>query len=1303
MKFSSNRHAHAWACWHSNGTDIGGEPVPDGRTAQVMLPAAGELAAGIVSSPPNHGATSDMSGGNGDDHLVGGTHDDELFGSGGNDKLEGGDGNDQLAGGSGVDILIGGNGNDVLYSGTSSQHDGLSADHLAGGAGDDELQIGTGGSADGGAGWDTIAVDLSGSAGGVSLDLANLADGGSLNLAGGTISGVEAWGAIIGSSHADILSLGGLAEGSWGGAPFEAPFVDGEAGNDQIDAHSANSDGVYIDGGTGDDTIIGSNSADTLLGSDGNDHLDAGSGNDNVDGGAGADWIAGGDGDDYLTGGAGSRLHGNDGDDTIITAGWSAGEAGTHVYGNAGDDSIQATWGDYVDGGSGRDVLTLSPNGDRAINANFATGTFATGGGVSQVDVFTQLQLGGGDDVVVLGSQQIAGEQGYQDGLFGGGGDDKLTAGTKAVPLFGESGSDELNGAAANDMLDGGTGDDRLNGGAGTDTLIGDSGHNRLDGGDGSDIVSYQAAVSGVHIDLGQAGEQKTGLGKDTLVSVEGVIGSDYNDVLSGSMGANNFYVSAGSDKIDGRDGNDTLHLNLPGFDPWYYPVTIDLGTSSAQTINGIGTVALTSVEDVDAAGDQVTIKGNSAANQLTGADAADVLTGMDGDDTLMGNGGTDQLDGGSGKDRIDGGSGADVVTGGNGPDTLVGGSGDDKLTGGADGDTISGGSGNDLILIDKATDLLGDSLSGGSGSDRLELSAAHPDQANLAASLAANDIEQLEAAGWTLSLSATEFDGLTFVDAAAIQLTTKGAVDLAHTTLSLTRLGLSDTGNSVSLRNASGSDQLHVTGGAGADTVIAGAAAIVASGGAGDDVLTGGSGNDTLSGGLGKDGVSGGDGNDTITYASVAEMSGDTISGGKGQDTLRLLPDHPGAVDPSLLLATRDIEAIDAAGWSLTLSDTAASSLSTIVADSLHLRDGGTLALHASLTVSDIYVSDKATTLDLHQVTEGKQLVIHGGAQADHLIGSAHAETFHGGAGNDNLDGGGGYDTFYVDAGDTVSASSSGQVIASIDYSLGAHLSDLQLTGGARTGTGNDLANVITGTGGDDKLLGGAGNDTLHGGDGNDVLHGGIGNDALSGGAGDDMLFLQNAPGGLDGGAGHDILYSSVNVANWITGIEEVHLQDGATSIALTGLASAETIYGNANAGSMLTGGVASDVIVGGTGNDSITGGAGDDHLTGGRGADTFAFDHLSSTETDRITDYNANDGDVLDFSGIEGQVEAAGVSEIDYLGTGTFTGEKGEAHILLFAGYGLFQFDLDGDRVSDLTIRLDGVTAQSTIEYNL
>jgi Ca2+-binding RTX toxin-like protein len=144
------------------------------------------------------------------------------------------------------------------------------------------------------------------------------------------------------------------------------------------------------------------------------------------------------------------------------------------------------------------------------------------------------------------------------------------------------------------------------------------------------------------------------------------------------------------------------------------------------------------------------------------------------------------------------------------------------------------------------------------------------------------------------------------------------------------------------------------------------------------------------------------------------------------------------------------------------------------------------------------------------------------GTSAADTITGGGGNDTIDGGLGNDILSGGGGNDVYLVDAAGDVVSEAAGAGTDTIrttlaNYTLGLHVENLTYTGtGSFTGTGNGLANVITGGAGNDTLLGSAGNDTLYGGAGADTLDGGIGADSLIGGDGDDLL---------DGGLGNDTL----------------------------------------------------------------------------------------------------------------------------------------------------------------------------------
>ncbi len=116
---------------------------------------------------------------------------------------------------------------------------------------------------------------------------------------------------------------------------------------------------------------------------------------------------------------------------------------------------------------------------------------------------------------------------------------------------------------------------------------------------------------------------------------------------------------------------------------------------------------------------------------------------------------------------------------------------------------------------------------------------------------------------------------------------------------------------------------------------------------------------------------------------------------------------------------------------------------------------------------------------------------VLLGGDGNDRLFGGVGNDTLQGSSGNDTMIGSTGDDTYYVNLPTDVVIENAGEgtdlVQAYIDYTLGDNLEQLRLRGNARSGTGNDLDNLLIGTGGDDVLTGGAASDTLTGGGGAD------------------------------------------------------------------------------------------------------------------------------------------------------------------------------------------------------------------------
>ncbi|MEM7766093.1 MAG: M10 family metallopeptidase C-terminal domain-containing protein [Pseudomonadota bacterium] len=296
------------------------------------------------------------------------------------------------------------------------------------------------------------------------------------------------------------------------------------------------------------------------------------------------------------------------------------------------------------------------------------------------------------------------------DTLFGEGGDDTLRGGWGNDRLVGGEGDDTLIGGAGNDTLEGdgegtgtgGTYDDTLAGGGGDDLLIGGRGGDAITGGGGTDTVSFASSAAGVNADLLNGGTGGDAAG-DTYASVEIVVGSAFNDTVSGTNAADEVRGNDGDDTLNGREGDDLL-----------------LGSNGNDTLNGGGgNDTLNGGAGIDSfsggGGDDI-INTGTGSDTAGGGDGDDTLNGQGGNDTLNGGDGDDIVNGAGGNDDVKGGQGDDIVRGGVGDDVLGGSDGDDQLFGQADDDTLNGGAGDDLINGASGVD----TLNGGAGNDIL-------------------------------------------------------------------------------------------------------------------------------------------------------------------------------------------------------------------------------------------------------------------------------------------------------------------------------------------------------------------------------------------------------------------------------------------------------------------------------------------------------------------------------------------------------------------------------------------------------
>ncbi|WP_268800190.1 retention module-containing protein [Pseudomonas huanghezhanensis] len=155
------------------------------------------------------------------------------------------------------------------------------------------------------------------------------------------------------------------------------------------------------------------------------------------------------------------------------------------------------------------------------------------------------------------GSSTAAVNISHQDGavVLGTTGDDVLV-GAANSHLHGGDGNDVLVAGPGNNELFGDSGNDILFSGPGNDLLDGDAGHNTAD---------YSLATAGVTVSTGINGAQNTGgAGTDTLVNIDNLVGSNFNDRLTGDAGSNVLNGGLGNDVLNGMEGDDIL-IGGPG------------------------------------------------------------------------------------------------------------------------------------------------------------------------------------------------------------------------------------------------------------------------------------------------------------------------------------------------------------------------------------------------------------------------------------------------------------------------------------------------------------------------------------------------------------------------------------------------------------------------------------------------------------------------------------------------------------------------------------------------------------------
>ncbi|MFY8092491.1 MAG: beta strand repeat-containing protein [Niveispirillum sp.] len=628
----------------------------------------------------------------------------------------------------------------------------------------------------------------------------------------------------------------------------------------------------------------------------------------------------------------------------------------------------------------------------------------------------------------------------FENSIDGGDGNDTIDGGLGNDTLIGASGDDSLIGGYGDDSLEGGFGNDTLIATAGNDALVGGVGIDRLIGGSGRDRFVF-ARTSDTR--------QSTAL---TFNSMDMIVNFDFggNGNLLGDSAELPFAVNSVASSTVLRATGVSFYEAMNGLFARGRPL---YDTNSAGLFSYLGEVYLvvsgpTRTNNLGSDDFIFRLQSYSGALDVTDFGYSFTVTDATGKVTVNTTAASYTLS--ATQDNISYlGTGTFRGFGNDRDNSITGGDGNDTLDGGAGADTLTGGDGNDTYVIDNTGDTIVDT----DGVDTVRTSLS-------TATLAA-DMEHLQFTG---TADAT---------------------------------GTGNTGDN------------SITGGTGADTLT---------GLAGDDTLDGGSGIDSLVGGAGNDAYIvdnpgdvilelAGEGTDVVRaraasytlgaevedliYVGVGAFSGtgnglnNSITGGTGADTL-----NGGAGIDTLVGGGGDDLLVGGAGNDIYVVTAGSATITELAGEGTDTVRTSLVAFTLAAEVDNLVYTGTAAFAGNGNAGDN---VLTGAAAADTLTGAAGNDSLDGAAGADRLVGGLGDDVYIVDNAGDVVVEAAGEGTDTVRTSLtsatlGANVENLVYTGGGNfIGTGNGLANAITGGVAADTLTGGGGADTLTGGTGAD------------------------------------------------------------------------------------------------------------------------------------------------------------------------------------------------------------------------
>uniref|UniRef100_UPI000551E20E beta strand repeat-containing protein n=1 Tax=Herbaspirillum sp. RV1423 TaxID=1443993 RepID=UPI000551E20E len=631
----------------------------------------------------------------------------------------------EIHAGDGGVTIYGSNANDLLYGGAG-------ADTIIGGSGNTYFE--------GGGGADVLT---GGSQGINTAGYSNSGAGVTINLNTGLGSGGDAQGDVL----TNIRNLIGSAYNDTFVANAAVNRLDGGSGGSDTVSYTASAAGVTVNliagtGSNGDaegDTYVHIQNA---IGSAHDDMFIANTLANRFDGGSG-----GSDTVSYAASSAGVTVNLSTG---AGTGGSAQGDTYVHiqnVIGSAFNDTFVANSdANSFDGGSGGQDTVSYANSAAGVSVNFVSGRGV--GGDAEGDTYSHIQnvIGSAyDDVFVAGidSRNFNGGSGGSDTvnygastggiianmvtMTGSGGYAQNNTYTNIQNIVGSSSSDTfISGAGAN-HFDGGSGgsdtvsyafsnagvtvnlfDGSASGGyAQGDTLlhiqniigsnyddffVASADNNRFDGGAGVNTVSYEQSVGGVTIDLTNnigTGTGSTYANGDSFVNIQNLVGSIYDDI---------FIASADANRFDGGTSTAASH-NRVSYEDSNAAVTVDLNYTDGSGTSG----------------------GYAQGDKLINVQD---LTGSNFNDTFIANAASNRFDGGAGSNTVSYTSSVAGVTvdlvlgGGNGGyatddaytniQNVIGSAYDDMFIASAAANAFDGLAGNNTVSYAKASDSIG-------------------------------------------------------------------------------------------------------------------------------------------------------------------------------------------------------------------------------------------------------------------------------------------------------------------------------------------------------------------------------------------------------------------------------------------------------------------------------------------------------------------------------------------------------------------------------------------------------------------